>query len=190
MGGQNAEESRRTEKLIADYELEMCPPACVPGSASWSARAVLKADIDAVLPYLNARLEGADYDHGGKTLIWKDRDHKFAFRPRELKAAPAEDREQAVALIERAVTLINETWSNRGSIEPRYEGRTLPNLMQVYRLLPRTNCGRCGCATCMAFAAAVREGEKSPELCPVLEEADNAEHRRLLLELLCPPATP
>jgi len=45
------------------------------------------------------------------------------------------------------------TWSEREHCEPLYEKHTAANLMQIYRLLPRTNCGECGCGTCMAFAA-------------------------------------
>lgn len=76
-------------------------------------------EIDAVLPYLNAQLVGADYDHHAKILIWKDRGYNFAFRSREIKAAPAVDRMEARSLIDRAVALVNETWRDRERIEPR-----------------------------------------------------------------------
>jgi ArsR family metal-binding transcriptional regulator len=186
MGEGSAADHAETEVLIDRYDLEMCPPACVPGSATWSARAVLDGDIEAVLPYLNARLGGADYDHAARVLVWKDHGHSFAFRSREIKAAPALDREEAKALIDRAVVLANQAWREREHIEPRHERRSRPNLMQVYRLLPHTNCGHCGCATCMAFAAEVREGERGLALCAALDEPEHAENRRVLLEMLEP----
>ncbi len=43
--------------------------------------------------------------------------------------------------------------------------------LEVYRLLPRTNCGECGISTCLAFAAAVLKGEKRPDDCPALDPA-------------------
>ncbi len=188
MSDHNHADRGASQELITSYELEMCPPACVPGAATWSARAVLDLEIDAVLPYLYARLEASDYDHQARILIWKDRDHKFAFRSREIKAAPALDREEAKALIDRAVALLNDTWRERESIEPRFERRTLPNLMQLYRLLPRTNCSRCGCATCMAFAASIREGRVELERCTALDRPEHRESRRVLLTLLQPVA--
>jgi len=41
--------------------------------------------------------------------------------------------------------------------------------LEVYKLLPKTNCGECGTATCMAFAAAAIKQEKQLSLCPYLD---------------------
>ncbi len=176
--------SNQPPTLISHYELELCSPPCIPGAATWSARASLGTDIDAVLPYLNAQLEGAEYDHKVKILVWKHQGHSFAFRSREIKAAPAQDREEARGLIDRAVALANKAWRERDRIEPRYEKQTRANLMQIYRLLPRTNCNQCGCVTCMAFAARLREGEMELARCTTLEQSAFAENRRALLEML------
>jgi len=43
------------------------------------------------------------------------------------------------------------------------------NPLQLYKLLPKTNCRQCGVPTCMAFAAAVIKGEKRLDHCPHLE---------------------
>jgi ArsR family metal-binding transcriptional regulator len=141
-------------------------------------------DIEHVLPYLNACLEKADYDRNAKVLIWKDQGYSYAFRPREIKAAPARDREEARQLVERAVALVNDAWRKRESIEPDYGKRNVPNLSQIYRLFPRINCGKCGFATCMAFAAALREGSAELSSCPVLNEPSYRDNRSALSELL------
>jgi ArsR family metal-binding transcriptional regulator len=178
--------SETVKNLISDYELELFSPPCIPGAETWSARASLRTEITAVFPYLNAKLKGADYDHGAGILIWKDQGHSFAFRSREIKAAPARDREEARILIDRAVYLINKTWSEREGIEPCYEKRTLPNLMQIYNLLPRTNCGKCGFVTCMAFAAKLREGDAELGCCPELVQQAYGKNRKDLVEMLTP----
>jgi len=64
----------------------------VPGAGTWSARASLATDIEQALACLNARLEKADYDRDAKVLIWMHEGHSYAFRPREIKSAPARDR--------------------------------------------------------------------------------------------------
>jgi ArsR family metal-binding transcriptional regulator len=159
--------------LITDYELELDSPPCKPGAPTWSARATLEREIDEVLPYLNSMLEGADYDHGAKILVWKNEGRSFAFRSREIKAAPAHDRAEAEGLIEHAVNLVNDTWRERELLVPRYEARAKVNLMQIYRLLPRTNCGECGYSTCMAFAAALLEGGATLDCCAVVHRREN-----------------
>jgi hypothetical protein len=42
------------------------------------------------------------------------------------------------------------------------------NPLQIYQLLPRTNCGECYLPSCLAFAAAVTGGVKKPADCPHL----------------------
>jgi len=41
--------------------------------------------------------------------------------------------------------------------------------LEVYALLPKSNCGRCGASTCLAFAAAVIKQEKTLADCPCLD---------------------
>ena len=48
--------------------------------------------------------------------------------------------------------------------------------LEVYKLLPKTNCGECGIATCMAFAAAVIKQEKQLTLCPYLDKEVLGQH--------------
>ena len=42
--------------------------------------------------------------------------------------------------------------------------------IELYKKLPRTNCGRCGLKTCMAFAAAVIRGAASIDACAPLDK--------------------
>ena len=173
------------QRLIQDYSIEMCSPACVPGASFWSARATLQADISEALPLLNARLPGADYDHSTGFLLWKNEGHKYAFRPDEIDAAPASDREEGEHLLERAVAMVNEVWSERDTITPNYEKKTVPDMMAIYKLLPRaTGCRACGYATCLAFAGALRNGTADLARCTVLEDDAHAHERGQLREML------
>lgn len=45
------------------------------------------------------------------------------------------------------------------------------NVLELYRRLPRTNCGLCPERQCMAFAVALARGDAAPEACPSLPEA-------------------
>ncbi len=46
------------------------------------------------------------------------------------------------------------------------------NPLEIYKLLPKTNCGRCYLPSCLAFAAAAVKGEKQLADCPYLEQAE------------------
>lgn len=58
--------------------------------------------------------------------------------------------------------------------------------MQIYSLLPKKNCRKCGVPTCMAFAMKLAASEVSLEACPLLDPAS----REKLQELLAPPVKP
>ena len=46
--------------------------------------------------------------------------------------------------------------------------------LEIYALLPKTNCGDCGIATCLAFAAAVLKEAKRPAGGPRLDPENPA----------------
>jgi ArsR family metal-binding transcriptional regulator len=180
----NSRGSGNGEQLIWGYELEMISPPCVPGAEHWSAQARLETDINEVLPYLNSRFPGAQYDVKARVLIMKMDGKKCAFRPGLISAAPVADREEADKILNGLCGLVNETWKDRGSIEPSYEQKSSPSVMDLYRRLPRTNCKKCGYATCMAFAADLREGKTDLSCCPELTLDQYRENREALQALL------
>ena len=157
-----------TDSLIHGYRLELSEIACHPGVAAWNARAVLEDCIGAVLPYLNADLKGADYHHDLETLIWKNGGRKYALRPHEIAVAPVEDREEACRLLDDMVGVVNTIWERRAEITPSFSRRRLPGLIDIYKLLPATNCKQCGYSSCMAYAAQLREGRAELSQCPFL----------------------
>ena len=51
---------------------------------------------------------------------------------------------------------------------------TKPAPLEIYKLLPQTNCGKCVMPSCLAFAAAVAAGRKRPADCPDISAASLA----------------
>ncbi|MBW2090483.1 MAG: Fe-S cluster protein, partial [Deltaproteobacteria bacterium] len=68
---------------------------------------------------------------------------------------------------------INDVWDKRDTIEPSYESAPRPSIMEILKLLPKTNCKECGQPTCMVFATQVAEGAKGPEDCPPIGEENS-----------------
>lgn len=63
-----------------------------------------------------------------------------------------------------------------------------PTPIQVYQLLPKTNCGKCGEPNCMAFAVKLVNFEATPEQCPpIIEDPNYRQSLAKLVELLSPP---
>lgn len=171
------------DMLITDYRVQMAEPACGAG-ARWGAQAILTDDISAVLPYLNAVLVRARYDHRNEVLIWEDGGNKYVLRPKEIRVAQARDPEDAGLTVSELVDKINRVWQERSNITPSFAERNPPPIIDIFKLLPGTNCRQCGYPTCMAFAADLSKGPVRLERCPPLSQKEHSENREKLLELV------
>jgi hypothetical protein len=49
--------------------------------------------------------------------------------------------------------------------------REIKNSLEIYKVLPGTNCGQCGVPSCMAFAVSVFQGTKALPGCPYLDKS-------------------
>ena len=160
--------------LIEKYDLEVFTPPCEPGAERFAARARLTVDICEALPYLNATLRGAVYLPDAKALTWKKGGHNIAFHASEIATSNVEDRDSAEKEIQGLVDLVNRTWERRAEITPDQQTRRRPTPMDVYNLLPKTNCRACGEATCWTFALKLVTSQLKLEACPLLIEAQYA----------------
>jgi len=169
----NRRREEMTSPLIQRYTIDLSTPGCTPGSEWYRASIRIEEDITEVLPYLNAVLKGRlDYNDKAHILLWESEDRtRYAFRPHEIAVAPVFSREEAKDLADEIVNLINDIWSRRAEIPPKFEGKKpLPNVLDILKLLPKTNCRECGFPTCMAFAAALRNDSAQRSRCPHLVE--------------------
>ena len=171
-------------KLIEDYEIQLVDPGCAPDAARWGGQANIPDDISDVFPYLNTVLENAWYDHRNKVLIWKEEGQTYAFRPHEIRVAQIHEPSQARQILGRIIDRVNQVWQERDKITPRFAERKLPAILEIFKLLPQTNCRQCGYITCMAFAADLRQGMTSLEQCLPLSQPEHAENRKGLSDLI------
>jgi len=171
--------------LIENYDLDVKTIPCEPGAAAFSATVRLKVDISPALPYLNRVLHGAMYNTQAPSLAWKDQDNrKVAFWAYKIAIGSLDDRAQAEKVAKEIVDLVNSTWERRDEIEPDHEMHKRPGPMEIYKLLPRTNCKACGQPTCFIFAGKLVVGQAELADCPVLREAQYAPQLAQLAELL------
>ena len=58
--------------------------------------------------------------------------------------------------------------------------------IQIFKLLPKTNCAECGVPTCLAFAMNLAAGKAELDSCPYVSD----EAREQLAEASAPPIRP
>jgi len=155
---------------LSGYTKTIFRPECNPSFTSVHCVARLNEDVGEVLPYLNAVLGGTRYFSDPPEVMFHHHGKIIKVGSREIAVNALEDEQEADRILEWLKKEINQAWENRASITPCYTGRTKPILMEILKLLPKTNCKQCGQPTCMAFAAQVMEGGRGAEHCPKLNE--------------------
>jgi ArsR family metal-binding transcriptional regulator len=154
--------------LLTGYVKQIFRPTCSPSFESVHCIAHLNEDISEVLPYLNALLGGMEYFRDPPEVMFRHYGKIIKVGAREIAINALEDEDEADRVLKWLKDQINEAWANHESITPQYEGRKKPKLIEILKLLPKTNCKKCGRLTCMVFAAQVAEGGLGPEHCPDL----------------------
>ncbi len=143
------------------------------------------ATIDGVMPLLNAILPNVlSYHPFSGVMTLRRRPGLITLYPDKVMITQVAGMEEGLALLCAVRDLVNQTWARRDEIEPRPEGRRVPRPLDVYELLPRSNCRACGEATCMAFAFGLLESRHRPEECPALADVAYAGQRLALAEML------
>jgi ArsR family metal-binding transcriptional regulator len=170
--------------LLKDYRLELVLPECNSSSLTVNAVAELDEDIGEVLPYLNASLRGCRFYPEGNFLRFLQGGRVITLYPRKITVTGLRDREEAARILNEVKELVNQTYANRQNITPSYKKGDEVKPLQVYNLLPRTNCKKCGEPSCFAFAARLVKQEAELAACTPLAEPAWQENRQILAALL------
>ncbi|TSA05925.1 MAG: hypothetical protein D4R73_12055 [Deltaproteobacteria bacterium] len=145
------------------------------------AIATFTADISPSFPYVNAELGGWDYDQTNEVLLLKLSDGKWiTLHPQKIAIRGARDIEEAKALLAWIQAQINDIYARREVITPRNVSQAGLKFIEICSLLPMTNFKVFAYAACMAYAAALREGEISLQACTTLWEEKYREKREKL----------
>ena len=95
-----------------------------------------------------------------------------------------DDENEAEEILKWLQNLVNETYQNRDKIEPNYSKGADLKALDIFRLLPGTNCKKCRELTCLAFAVKLVGQEIEIGKCIPLFSEKYQEKRNVLLELL------
>lgn len=171
--------------IAKSYDLRMETPGCEPGSEYWNATAHFDEDISEVFPYLNAEWKNVIYSPTARQITWRRDDHSVALKPKEITISNLPDRDTATIEMEKVVAEINRIWMDRENITPLDVPRKRLVAMEVYQLLPQTNCRVCGEASCFVFAGKVATGQADVQACtPLFQEDQYAGKRQVLVDMI------
>jgi DNA-binding CsgD family transcriptional regulator/ArsR family metal-binding transcriptional regulator len=136
----------------------------------WGAHFRLDTDVSPLFPYLNAILADAKFYDQPECLEFILDSFKCMLYPQEVIASPFTGEDQALKFAQRLIDFLNDLYVQKESLQPNYNKFKPVPVLDIYKILPQTNCQECGFATCLAFAAALSKRQTSPDQCPGLSQ--------------------
>jgi ArsR family metal-binding transcriptional regulator len=169
--------------LLRSYNITRTLP-CLADPEKIRVIADVSDEIHEAFPYLNAVLKGCIYNHPANTLTIKKDGKLFTLHANHITLAKVEGEKEAGEILEWLQDLINETYEKRDQIEPNYSKGADLKALDIFRLLPGTNCKECGELTCLAFAVKLVAQDIDITKCAPLFLGEFQAKQKVLLELL------
>ncbi|BAF60434.1 predicted NADH:ubiquinone oxidoreductase [Pelotomaculum thermopropionicum SI] len=150
---------------LRNYKIVGIGPCRAEGSM-FRATAILSRDIAGLLPYLNAALKWCAYEPFVPSLTFKCKGSPVVLHPDRVIVGQLREVDAAEEILDAVIAFINRVYTKKDSLHPQPLPKELPQPAGIYQLLPQTDCGGCGEATCIAFTVKLVKGEKKVEDCP------------------------
>jgi len=157
---------------------------CIAEQEKIRLKAEMSNDISDVMPYLNTVISNAIFNQYGPLISFTKDFRLMVLYPKNLTMAKALNQTDALQILSWLKDLINETWEKRDTITPNYEKKQKPTVPQFYSWLPKTNCKKCGEASCFAFATLILQGKQKIENCGPLFTPEYNDTRETITEVL------
>ncbi len=158
--------------LLESYREEIFRPECNNTFQSLHCIAHLDQDISEALPYLNAALGGDTYIKEPPSVTFKLYGKLITVHGHKIAINALRDEAEVHHLLEWLKEQINDAWDKKESITPKYDGKKIPDFLTIYRMLPKTNCKKCGQDTCMMFCSLATHGALGAADCPDITEGN------------------
>lgn len=140
--------------------------------------------LDEVIPYL-ATLPGVlAYNPQSLTLTFRRPAGFLTLYPEKVYITQITDTQEGLKVLNDLVAAINATWDHRATLVALNQPKRAPHHLDIWQLLPRTNCQLCGEATCLAFAVGLIQHTHLLEDCPILREDRAFAERKSTLEAM------
>lgn len=154
--------------LLSGWTREITRAECRPEAQTVHCIARLHENIGAVIPYLNAVLGGYTYIKEPPSVTFRSQGKLISVHADHIAINANRDAEEAEKILQWLKREINDAWERRDQITPCFEAAPRPRVIDILKLLPKTNCKKCGQPTCIVFASLAVEGGKDADDCPEL----------------------
>jgi ArsR family metal-binding transcriptional regulator len=137
-----------------------------------------------VLPYL-ATLPGIiAWNPEASTLTFR-RPHGFmTLYNDKVYITQVVDTAEGLELFEALKDAVNAVWEKRDELTAVTAKKRALRHLDIWELLPRSNCRQCGEATCLAFAVGLLQQKRELAECPPLQADSAFAERRAALEAM------
>jgi ArsR family metal-binding transcriptional regulator len=140
--------------------------------------------LDDVLPYM-ATLPGIiAYNPDAHALTFRRQPGFITLYADRVYITKVRDVDEGLELLAALTDAINATWEHRHELAAVTTRRHALRMLDVYALLPQTNCKQCGEATCMAFAVGLLQQKHTLAECRLLQSDAAFADRRATLEAM------
>lgn len=152
--------------FIKGYSNFSLSQAGAVGGDTYGVHASLDRDVSQLFPFINSAVEGAVY-YASPAYVRFDLDSiQCSLYRHDVVLAAFTGEDDALRFVDRLIAFLNDLFEKRDAIEPDYKQHKPLSVLDIYKLLPKTNCRKCGFLTCMAFAGALRMEQTTPDKCP------------------------
>jgi ArsR family metal-binding transcriptional regulator len=138
--------------------------------------------LDDVLPYLATLPNVIAYNPQAQSLTLRRQPGLITLGPERVSITQVKDLDEGLELLASLAEAINATWEYRGDLAAAEHPRQAPRPLDIWALLPQSNCRECGEATCMAFACGLVLGKWKTSDCPPLQTETAFADRRAALQ--------
>ncbi len=168
---------------VERIEIESVEP-CFADETKIRITARIPMDVGDLLPYLNAILANATYVPDRPALTFTKGIRLVTVYPRKVTVAKADDIVDAERTLTWLAERINYCWEHRDEITPVFQRKVKIKPLDIYGLLPGTNCGECGERSCLAFALLLLQEKHRLVDCRPLFKSELKEKRKRLEEIV------
>jgi len=137
-------------------------------SRVWAASFSLDQNVRTLFPYINAMLDDALYYEKPEHVRFLFDGYRSFLYPNNVAAGVFDSHTAAKQFASGLIDFLNDIYDQKETIKPNYSQIKQIPIIDILRILPKTNCKECGFPTCMAFAAELVKGKVTSQTCPSL----------------------
>lgn len=139
---------------------------CTNGGRFFSVKFRFLHDISYLFAFINAVHENANLFRQPNCIKFTLDQYLCILHPMEGAFTAVRSREEAIQFLDNLLVFLENIENSLDTITPNNRIYTPDSPLDIYKLLPGTNCGDCGYKSCVAFAAMLARHTVEMDQCP------------------------